>query len=51
MNDLGPWFNLTKAHLSLHWQKHLPPMLITLAPALALGFLLVPVFLLGGCSR
>ncbi|MFH1467587.1 MAG: hypothetical protein ABIO70_24590 [Pseudomonadota bacterium] len=48
MNDLGPWFNLTKAHLSLHWQKHLPPMLITLAPALALGFLLVPVFLLGG---
>jgi hypothetical protein len=47
MQDLGRWFDLTKAHIKLHWQKHLPPMLLALAPAFLLGFLLMPIVFVG----
>jgi len=48
VQDLGPWFNLTKAHLALHWQKHLPPLLIMVGVSIAVGMAAVPLFLCTG---
>jgi hypothetical protein len=48
MQDIGPWFHLTQAHLKLHWQKHLPPVLVFFGVALAIGFLVMPLFFCTG---
>lgn len=50
MQDIGPWFNLTKAHLTLHWQKHLPPLLAFVAGSFLIGFLAVPMFFCTGMA-
>ena len=47
MNDLGRWFDATKAHLQAHWKAHLPPLIAYFGGSIAMGIGIAGLF---GCA-
>ncbi len=50
MQNLGPWLNATKDHVSKHWQAHLLPLVLLYAGGIAVGIAATVVVLAGGIA-
>lgn len=48
MQNLGPWLNATKDHVSKHWQAHLLPLVLLYAGGMVVGLVATVLFMAGG---